>query len=174
MFTVATTTENEAMDSDNKLTLFRNLGIALSGAIVTLTLLLIMVLSLICCRRKKKSRPIILDEYAFFMTLCHSKNNFEYVHCYTCRQEIDFELDDCSTNTIPNEYRQHHQESGNCSQQLLQIAQYEHMQGSSSLSWVRANFVRQLTEAFIIPLKSIELTRQIGEGMHAHNIIAKV
>lgn len=75
---------------------------------------------------------------------------------------------------IPNEYRQHHQESGNCSQQLLQIAQYEHMQGSSSLSWVRASFVRQLTEAFIIPLKSIELTRQIGEGMHAHNIIAKV
>ena len=79
------------------------------------------------------------------------------------RQEVDLDIADCSTNTIPNEYRQH-QEGGTCNQ--LQITQYEHMQGSSSLSWVRANFVRQLTEAFIIPLKSIELTRQIGEGIH--------
>ena len=79
------------------------------------------------------------------------------------RQEFDPDIADCSTNTIPNEYRQH-QEGGACNQ--LQITQYEHMQGSSSLSWVRASFVRQLTEAFIIPLKSIELTRQIGEGIH--------
>ena len=78
------------------------------------------------------------------------------------RQEVDLDIADCSTYTVPNEYRQH-QEGGTCNQ--LQIAQYEHMQGSSSLSWIRASFVRQLTEAFIIPLKSIELTRQIGEGI---------
>ena len=79
------------------------------------------------------------------------------------RQEVDLDIADCSTNTIPNEYRQH-QKGGGCNQ--LQIAQYEYMQGSSSLSWVRASFVRQLTEAFIIPLKSIELTQKIGEGIH--------
>ena len=87
---------------------------------------------------------------------------------YYCRQEADLALADSSTSTIPNEYRQH-QESGTCINQL-QITQYEHMQCSSSLSWVRASFVRQLTEAFIIPLKKLELTRQIGEGLVVANV----
>jgi hypothetical protein len=82
-------------------------------------------------------------------------------HYTLYRQETDLDLADSFINSIPNEYREH-REGGTCNQ--LQIAQYEHMRGCSSLSWVRASFVRQLTEAFIIPLKSIELTRQIGEG----------
>ena len=97
-------------------------------------------------------------------------NHFISLIIILCRQEADLELADCSANTIPNEYRQH-QESGTCNQ--LQITQYEHMQCSSSLSWVRASFVRQLTEAFIIPRKSIELTRQIGEGIRSWPILYK-
>ena len=75
--------------------------------------------------------------------------------------------------TISNEYRT--QEN-----RTLQVLQHGYMQRSpNSLPWIRTSFVRQLTEAFIIPLKRIRLTEQIGEGMAiiitpVHNVIVIV
>lgn len=96
------------------------------------------------------------------ITIMHIVLYDNFILCIHRQVADDVALSVSATNTIPNDYRQH-SESGTCNQ--LQITQYEYMQGSSSLSWVRASFVRQLTEAFIIPLRSLELTKQIGEGM---------
>ena len=156
---VATTTEATTTEAISVLYVHQIAGYTSSGAVALFLILLTMVVCVCCCKRKRRTKLAVVDDhnspeirYKYYDIVLHARV------ILTMKNRLEDEIQNC-TPIILNEYRLQDSLTSN----QLELPQHKYMQ-HSSLSWVRASFVRQLTEAFIIPLRRIALTKQIGEG----------